>query len=50
MSSAPNGVGLWTRLCATLLLKAVEQKCVIMKRAVQGGSKRLSVNRDGPIT
>lgn len=50
MSSALNGVGLWMRLCATLLLKAHgTEVCHYEIKEIADGSKRLSMYRDGPL-
>lgn len=42
MSSAPNGVGLWSRLCATLLLKAHGAEVCYYEKGCAGWIKEIA--------
>ena len=49
MRSTPNGIELRVRVCVRQLLKTRERRRVIVRRAVQDGSKRLSASKFGPL-
>lgn len=47
--STPNGIELQVSVCVRELLKTMERRRVIVRRAVQDGSKRLSADKFGPL-
>lgn len=49
MRSTPNGIELRVRVYVRELLKTRERRQVIVRKAVQDGSKRLSASKFGPL-